>query len=396
MRLRWPRSAALALGCAAALLAACEDGRAPAFATQTFDAGEAEVRRVQDPHSCAVARVSTGATHTCAALIDGRVYCWGANDEAQLGLGDLAPRLTPVFVTTPGRVIEISAGKGGTCARLSDGRVACWGRQAGAPAGTPALAQPTPVPLPGNATSVATGGDHACAVLANGQVMCWGRGGLVGDGTTVDRPQPVAIAGLPATVITVFAAPDHTCVRTSLGTASCWGANAMGALGFAPMGDEFVLAPLRADAFTEPTATLSLAQGRTCALLAGDPFGRVACVPPLTEPIRAAWGDDLRALAVGETHVCAIRADGLLRCSGGNDQGQAGPDPRVAIPEETPLEVMSDAISVRAGAAHTCALRADRSLWCWGRNSEGQLGNGTTANTNTPTPVAFPPGCPPP
>jgi alpha-tubulin suppressor-like RCC1 family protein len=64
------------------------------------------------------------------------------------------------------------------------------------------------------------------------------------------------------------------------------------------------------------------------------------------------------------------------------------------IPDDAPLEVLNDATFMSAGAAHTCAIRTDRSLWCWGRNTEGQLGIGTVENTNNPTPVVFPAGCP--
>ncbi|MEC9073363.1 MAG: hypothetical protein VX938_13315, partial [Myxococcota bacterium] len=41
-----------------------------------------------------VSAITSGAKHTCAALIDGRVKCWGQNDDngGQLGLGDTDDR----------------------------------------------------------------------------------------------------------------------------------------------------------------------------------------------------------------------------------------------------------------------------------------------------------------
>jgi alpha-tubulin suppressor-like RCC1 family protein len=40
----------------------------------------------------AVAALATQENHTCAVLVDGRIKCWGANEEGQLGVGDLADR----------------------------------------------------------------------------------------------------------------------------------------------------------------------------------------------------------------------------------------------------------------------------------------------------------------
>ncbi len=49
----------------------------------------------------AVARACASDTVTCAALRDGRVQCWGANDEGQIGDGTFAPRHTPTAVLLP-------------------------------------------------------------------------------------------------------------------------------------------------------------------------------------------------------------------------------------------------------------------------------------------------------
>jgi len=375
-------------------VAACNDSSTTTIGgSAPLDAGEADVRVVQNPRTCQVSRVSAGATHTCAVLVDGQTFCWGANDEAQLGMGDLVLRALPVRVPLPKLALEVRASFGSTCARTADNQIYCWGRVAGGLPGTPGISKPTLVPLPGNSSAVATGGDHACAMLTDGRVFCWGRGGLVGDGTVVERLMPVVVEGLPLLGSSLVATSNHTCLRTAKGELLCWGDNTTGALGVAPvLGGG--LSPAAVAAFTVTPSSVAVGPGQTCIVTAGDAPGRVLCTPPLATPERIGWGNNNLGITVGQSHVCTIDKDLKFRCAGANDQGQVGPDPRLLIPDDAPLEVLTDATFMSAGAAHTCAIRTDRSLWCWGRNTEGQLGIGTVLNTNTPTPVVFPSGCP--
>lgn len=48
-------------------------------------------------------QVSAGHTHTCAidASADGELFCWGANDQGQLGIGNRSPAGTPAPVVLP-------------------------------------------------------------------------------------------------------------------------------------------------------------------------------------------------------------------------------------------------------------------------------------------------------
>lgn len=43
------------------------------------------------------------------------------------------------------------------------------------------------------ATSVTTNARHACARIDDGSLRCWGRGGVLGDGTNVQRSIPVTV-----------------------------------------------------------------------------------------------------------------------------------------------------------------------------------------------------------
>jgi alpha-tubulin suppressor-like RCC1 family protein len=92
------------------------------------------------------------------------------------------------------------------------------------------------------------------------------------------------------------------------------------------------------------------------------------------------------ALALGDAHGCALRADGTAVCWGKNDHGQLGNGSTADAAAATevldgngaPLGGLSALV---AGAAHTCALQ-NGALLCWGDDSSGQLGRGGSAMVN--------------
>jgi len=75
-----------------------------------------------------VTALAAGRGHTCAASSSG-VHCWGDGREGQLD-GTPRARLNPRPVAVsgvPGEVTALAAGVDHTCAALADGRIACWG-----------------------------------------------------------------------------------------------------------------------------------------------------------------------------------------------------------------------------------------------------------------------------
>lgn len=71
--------------------------------------------------------VAMASHHTCAVTGDGQLYCWGSNQDGQLGTGHTEAQSQPVPVPGLERVVEVATSDRHTCARQTDGRVACWG-----------------------------------------------------------------------------------------------------------------------------------------------------------------------------------------------------------------------------------------------------------------------------
>ncbi len=194
----------------------------------------------------AVVQVSAGATHACAVRDDHGVWCWGANDVAQLGDGSVDEQLAATSVRWADRTVFdgallVAAGAGFTCASRAD-NVWCWGdnmfAQLGQPGGPASSSSPV-VALAAAVTAVAAGGAHACAVQTDDSAWCWGRAddgqigeaGLPGVGVAPVRVWS-APDGAPLTsVASVSAGEAHSCASTMDGHAHCWGAGDGGQLG---------------------------------------------------------------------------------------------------------------------------------------------------------------------
>ncbi len=181
--------------------------------------------------------LTLGSDHTCA-ITAGSLYCWGDNQQGQIATGatSLTPVPTPTLVSLPAMASQVSSFGGHTCARLVDGRVFCWGQNNTGQVGTGSVggtvSTPTEVPTVRGATQVAAGTTHTCAILA-GAVQCWGNNllGQLGDGTTgASRGIPMPTVALAGSAIQVALGSVHSCARTA-SRLYCWGDNATGQVG---------------------------------------------------------------------------------------------------------------------------------------------------------------------
>ncbi|MBA2565284.1 MAG: hypothetical protein H0V09_07650 [Gemmatimonadetes bacterium] len=149
--------------------------------------------------------------HTCGITRDGQAYCWGFNEQGQLGNGGGGESLTPVRVSDNRGFVSIAAGAFHTCGVTAGGEALCWGANDAGQLGT-ALLNPsfaTPVPVLGRLrfSSITAGGAsksslrgvraHTCALTPEGFAFCWGRNGSgqLGAGFSGEQSLPVVVGG---------------------------------------------------------------------------------------------------------------------------------------------------------------------------------------------------------
>jgi len=219
--------------------------------------------------------VAAGSNTSCAVLKTGALWCWGANDQGQLGDGSTAASLSPKKVAGLEDVRQVALGDGQACALRAGGTLSCWGRDAHAltdagPDG-PDLHVPTAIPGITDATELAVG-DGAVCVLRAGEAVCWGRKSrYLGGGERGSRGTGmVRVKGVTGAV-EISAGLEQRCVRDAHGTARCWGHNLWGVVGDGTRVDRF--APFEVKGLG-PVKSLSAGSQQTCAVRQS---GQVVC-----------------------------------------------------------------------------------------------------------------------
>jgi alpha-tubulin suppressor-like RCC1 family protein len=181
--------------------------------------------------------LSAGTDHTCG-LANGAAFCWGLNQNGQLGDGTTTNRLNPTAVSGSLQFMAIGAGEAMTCALSTTGKPYCWGSIS---ADLPKQVTPKDYPTAPTFSQLSVGGGHACALTSDGTAYCWGdnRAGQLGDSSTVNRADPVPVAG-GLKFKAISAGYEHTCAQTMDGSVACWGLNSVGELGDSVTGPRLV------------------------------------------------------------------------------------------------------------------------------------------------------------
>jgi alpha-tubulin suppressor-like RCC1 family protein len=142
--------------------------------------------------------VAAGGAHTCAGYLS-QLYCWGSNQWGQLGSPYNSGQYPEVveFSTYGHPWLAVAAGDAHTCAIQTPDKLYCWGAndfgQIGVGSGQGQKVQ-EPVLVTGAWKAMDLGFSHTCGIKSDGALLCWGDNakGQLGTGTgSVSTPTPV-------------------------------------------------------------------------------------------------------------------------------------------------------------------------------------------------------------
>ncbi|MCB0219885.1 MAG: VCBS repeat-containing protein, partial [Chrysiogenetes bacterium] len=323
-------------------------------------------------------KIDPGSTVSCGLTIEHDAYCWG--NAALVGdNGGPNPAPEPQAVATgpiggSTKFADIQVGNGSICGLMVDGDAYCWGldnnNELGNGPGTATLDIPSAVDTTnvvgsGKFKKIAIGTDHGCAISREGDAYCWGSNAndRLGDGSGTNQDIPVQVdttnIGAGSTeFVDIAPGGSQTCGLMSDGVVYCWGNDTPGALGngAGTNSETTPTTPVDTGAITGYKDFREIEAGNqfTCGILAD---GRSYC-----------WGAD---------------GNGEL----GNDPAFSNADSPVKV-DVTGLPSNQEFKLITPGVTHTCGLAYDGSAWCWGLDDAGQLGGTLGDDTSgVPAPV---------
>jgi alpha-tubulin suppressor-like RCC1 family protein len=319
--------------------------------------------------------LKSGSGHQLALSADGKAFGWGSNNVGQLG------NTLTTSSQTPGPVKDDGVLAGKTLA------------------------------------AIAIGTSHNLALSTAGELFSWGYNfyGQLGDGTKVNRTQPVAVIadGVLAgrTITAIAAGEDHSLALSSEGKVFAWGSNSSDQLGTENWQDSQVPAAvdIRGVLFGKTVVAIAAGASHSLALTrdgeviawGGNGNGQLgnggttdSRIPVKIDTTGALAGKRVVAIAAGDDHSIALASDGMVFTWGHNGYGQLGNNTTPAG-SAVPVAVATDGVlagksvrAISAGGNHCLAVTTDGAIVSWGFNPSGQLGNASSVNSPVPVAVA--------
>lgn len=329
------------------------------------------------------------------------VSSWGDNESGELGDGTYSTTSTLVSVRgLIGLTSSVSGGFIHSLALKSDHTVWAWGQNASGQLGNGTFVDsPIPVQVAGlsDVTAIAAGGYHSLALKGDGTVWAWGTNnhGELGDGTSANRNTPGQVSGL-SDVKAIAAGFVNGLALKSDGTVWSWGYNIDGELGNGTNVRSNVPVPV----IVLSGVTAIAAGGLHTLALKGDgtvwswgynqggQLGNGTYNPSfpygINLPVPVSGLTGVTSIAGGYFHSLALKSDATIWAWGRNDYGELGNSSIPAAYSPVQVSGLSGVTALAGGVFYSLALKNDGTLWSWGFNQLGELGNGTYTSTSVP------------
>lgn len=284
-------------------------------------------------------RLFGGGLHMCGISQDNAVYCWGKDNNGEIGqeknlpVDDESPNytttLTPIKVSGLPDIETMDADFSRSCAVDDGGLVWCWGKDfvSGNSSYTPKI-----VSQLNSISHITTSQESVCANNQSTDLLCWGYNeyahlNVEDNSELVENPSPFNWNQLEKTQ-RIAMASGSSCLLTPDDIPYCLGYNDRGGLG---TGNE-------AEHVTEPEAVI------------------------ITE------GQRFSDISAGFDHFCALGTDKNVYCWG----YALSLDEFINTPKK--VENLSGITKITSFFEGGCALNEAGEVWCWGRNNSGLLG----------------------
>lgn len=387
--------------------------------------------------SNAVRSFAVGARHACAALEDGTVWCWGANELGQAAVRPSDPIGKPAFIMESVepqmtfRSLDDTTSYIESNAPLSGISILFWGDDPRDEVVSPVPSRQVlassmgllPFDVGGGSGFLLDGGSTGTPPL---ELLGWGSrdfgafADFISPGIGPIPVRRLETTNTPLAFSSLARGERVTCGRSGLSAfpdLRCWGTAPPGERIYTGNGTD--RGGPSAEVITSPVAG-----ARFAADSAFDVGYQSACAPfaePGSASRFACWGlwdcgfsdrEVLRPtevagpntantlnLSVGASQACGAQVGtGRMICWGRDFEN---PDPGGCRPTQTePYPEYTDINRVQLGREFGCFLRGvggsgnSGSLFCWGANREGQLGTGDSEPISGPRQVVFatPPG----
>jgi uncharacterized repeat protein (TIGR02543 family) len=377
--------------------------------------------------------VSLGYNHSSALTSKGRLFVWGSNGSGQLGESTILRTTSPIDITSRFNlkagetIVSVSLGDSFSVASTSIGRVYTWGNNVYAELGIGTKDYDThsnPIRITGNfyleedetIVEVVAGDSHSSIITSLGNLYTWGCNnyGQLGDGTSVERNTVAEITNqfnleVGETIFKVSLGKFHSSAITSYGRIFTWGLNGSSQLGdgtsiskskpveitnyFNLEADETIVDISLGDSHSSAVTSFGriFTWGSNGAGQLGDGTNTKRSIPiDVTSFFNLKTGETITDISLGNSFSSALTSSGRVFTWGWNSYGQLGDNTLntstipVEITSQFNLDSNETIVDISLGSQHSSAITSLGRVFTWGNNLSGELGDGTTISKSIP------------